>query len=419
MGESRRSLSWAWLPWGLRAPLGAILLWWLLPIPWWALCLLVAATALIAHRTGRLSGWLSRFYRHEVKHLRGVWIRITWNMKTTNAGLGLKIPMRITHVRPTPVGVDVEFKPRSGESQNNLDYARHSLKVAWGAHDLSLERKPGSRHRWVYHLAYSDGFDREFKWNPHRPVTWNASNIPFGVDQYGREISMPVHNRSWLLGGLPGAGKSGGLNALLCGLAPLSDVAFFLVDRKLTELRPWAARASSIACDLGEIDELLKELVLMMRQRHQMMADSGLRLLKPAPEHPMIVTVIDELAVLFLGRRTDYREEKLRELVMLGRAAAMPVVMAAQRPTYEAVPTGIRDLCQVRVCYATANPLMSQVILGDTSSAAHEIPGNQPGVCYVLPDHQRHPTFMRTYHVHDDHVVEIVEQTRSLVPVRL
>lgn len=101
---------------------------------------------------------------------------------------------------------------------------------------------------------------------------------------------------------------------------------------------------------------------------------------------------------------------------MLGRAAAMPVVMAAQRPTYEAVPTGIRDLCQVRVCYATANPLMSQVILGDTTSGAHEIPGSTPGVCYVLPDHARVPTLIRTYHVHDEDVEKTVEATKHLTP---
>lgn len=248
--------------------------------------------------------------------------------------------------------------------------------------------------------------DRE----PH----WTSASLPFGRDAYGTEIRLPVHNRNWLLGGLPGSGKSGGINTLLCGLAPLDNVALCLIDRKLTELRPWEKRASRVACELPEIDELLDELLRVMRARHKAMSDEGVRVLVPAPDHPLIVTVVDELAALFLERGSQHREDKIRYLTMLGRAAGMPLVMAAQRPTYEAVPTGIRDLCQIRVCYATSNAQMSSVILGDAHSAAHDIPGSEPGVCYVLPETQRSPKQMRTYWVSDDQVQETVKATADL-----
>ncbi|WP_241897530.1 hypothetical protein, partial [Brevibacterium epidermidis] len=73
----------------------------------------------------------------------------------------------------------------------------------------------------------------------------SMSAIPFGVAESGEVVTYPVAENSWLLGGLPGGGKSGGQTALLAGMARLDHCAIIGIDAKRVEVRPWEPRLSA------------------------------------------------------------------------------------------------------------------------------------------------------------------------------
>ena len=84
----------------------------------------------------------------------------------------------------------------------------------------------------------------------------------------------------------------------------------------------------------------------------------------------------------------------LRDLVARGRAAAMPVIAATQRPSVDIIPKSLRDLFGYRAAFRCTSTGSSDIILGDGWSARrilrHRHQPAQPG--RSLPDRRRrHP----------------------------
>jgi S-DNA-T family DNA segregation ATPase FtsK/SpoIIIE len=87
--------------------------------------------------------------------------------------------------------------------------------------------------------------------------------------------------------------------------------------------------------------------------------------LGPSPSWPLVLVVVDEAHSFFHERKGTAAEVKahnavvaeltrlVEELVRKGRNVAVQVVLLTQRATADAIPTRIRDNCQVAVCFAT------------------------------------------------------------------
>jgi DNA segregation ATPase FtsK/SpoIIIE, S-DNA-T family len=87
--------------------------------------------------------------------------------------------------------------------------------------------------------------------------------------------------------------------------------------------------------------------------------------LGPSPSWPLIVVVIDEAHTFFHERKGTSPEVKahnalvaevtrlVEELVRKGRNVAIQVMLLTQRATGDAIPTRIRDNCQVAISFAT------------------------------------------------------------------
>jgi S-DNA-T family DNA segregation ATPase FtsK/SpoIIIE len=87
--------------------------------------------------------------------------------------------------------------------------------------------------------------------------------------------------------------------------------------------------------------------------------------LGPSPAWPLVVVVIDEAHTFFHERKGTSPEVKahnalvaelsrlVEELIRKGRNVAIQVMLLTQRATGDAIPTRIRDNCQVAISFAT------------------------------------------------------------------
>ncbi len=97
--------------------------------------------------------------------------------------------------------------------------------------------------------------------------------------------------------------------------------------------------------------------------------------------------MIDEIALFstVLGSKPQQEEfiTLFRDLVARGRAAAMPVIAATQRPSVDIIPKSLRDLFGYRAAFRCTSTGSSDIILGDGLSGAGftatDIPPSNPG----------------------------------------
>lgn len=258
---------------------------------------------------------------------------------------------------------------------------------------------------------------------PHDyPVSMKS--IPFGVSEDGEVITYPVAENSWLLGGLPGGGKSGGQTSLLVGMSRLDHCAIIGIDAKRVEIRPWGPRLSALAVDIPTIDDLLAKIVAEMLRRYKLLEKKGWKKIRSCAETPQIALIIDELAeIVGTGLKENKEVEErissnVRRLMSLGRAAGVTVQLATQKPSSDIVPTSLRDMVISRVSYACATDAQVDTILGAGSchagARADLIPRNRRGVAYAQTESSKTATRIRTYWVPDDEVAGIAEETAHL-----
>jgi S-DNA-T family DNA segregation ATPase FtsK/SpoIIIE len=190
------------------------------------------------------------------------------------------------------------------------------------------------------------------------------------------EDSQPVHVRlaevsGIVVAGLAGFGKTMLVAHLLGQLAPSPAVQFVLIDGKggpdYDRLMPRAWLAAKD--DLNEVRDVLRQVHRLMVDRQASIASvlgvTDAWHLGPMPSWPLIVVVIDEAHSFFHERKGTSPEVKahnavvaelsrlVEELIRKGRNVAIQAMLLTQRATGDAIPTRIRDNCQVAISFAT------------------------------------------------------------------
>jgi hypothetical protein len=190
------------------------------------------------------------------------------------------------------------------------------------------------------------------------------------------EDASPVFIRSAevsgsVVAGLAGFGKTMLVAHLLGQLAPSPAVQFVLIDGKggpdydRVFPRAWLSAKD----DLDEVRTVLRRVHGLMVDRQsaivQVLGVTDAWHLGPSPYWPLVVVVIDEAHTFFHERKGTSPEVKahntlmaelsrlVEELIRKGRNVAIQVMLLTQRATGDAIPTRIRDNCQVAISFAT------------------------------------------------------------------
>jgi S-DNA-T family DNA segregation ATPase FtsK/SpoIIIE len=158
---------------------------------------------------------------------------------------------------------------------------------------------------------------------------------------------------------------------LLGQLAPSPAVQLVLVDGKggpdYDHLVPRAWLSAKD--DLTDVREVLRRVHRLMVDRQASIARvlgvADAWHVGPSPSWPLVVVIVDEAHTFFHERKGTAAEVKahnalvaetarlVEELIRKGRNVAVQVMLLTQRATADAIPTRIRDNCQVAISFAT------------------------------------------------------------------
>jgi S-DNA-T family DNA segregation ATPase FtsK/SpoIIIE len=230
------------------------------------------------------------------------------------------------------------------------------------------------------------GFVRDPLAEPYRvtptgqaPTVWA---LQLGRDDEGNEVWLPLANLSGITtAGLPGYGKTSLAGHCLAQLAPSPAVQFAILDGKVADIAdgdygPIADRCfAASGDDLDQANQVLAQLHELMRARAgQLRATRGTAQFwahGPTEDCPLVVVIVDESHTFVTSASRKDRETcdsnvwYLTKLAKEGRAKGFLLVMITQKQTADAIPTAIRDVCQVGLSFATRTTDGAVAALGD------------------------------------------------------
>ena len=230
---------------------------------------------------------------------------------------------------------------------------------------------------------------------PVGPTLSMFDPIYVGINEFGHPVYIRVIYKNLLAAGQPGGGKSGLMNTLTAHAALSARSRLVLFDGKQVELGMWDDIADEfVGPDLDHAIITLKRLQRVMDNRYAWLTAHRRREIQPGDGINVITIVIDEIALYSTVLGTKAQQEEFitlfRDLVARGRAAAMPVIAATQRPSVDIIPKSLRDLFGYRAAFRCTSTGSSDIILGDNLSAAGftatDIPPSNPGECQLIAE---------------------------------
>jgi hypothetical protein len=252
--------------------------------------------------------------------------------------------------------------------------------------------------------------------DPHADaITWpgpSVASITEPIDLGPFEDAAPAKvlflRRHGLFGGVSGSGKSGGLNVLMGNLTACTDVVIWAVDLKRgMELGPWAPCIDRLATTPTEARALLADAVAILEARAAYLAATGRRVWEPSPGMPALVIIVDEYAEL--AEAAPEATTDADSIARRGRAVAVTLIAATQRPTQKAMGQGaLRSQMDVRICFRVRERKDVDLILGQGMLTAgwHAHALNAPGKFLISASEHDTPRRARAYLLTDQAVTD-------------
>ena len=332
---------------------------------------------------------------------------------------------RIVQVSPGPIITSYEFEPASGvkvsQVVNLADDLALSMKAASvriigpipGRGTVAVE-VPNEKTATVYlrEIFVSPEFAES---KAKLPLALGKDTT--GVPVVGDLTAMP----HLLVAGATGAGKSVGLNAMICSIlykATPAEVRFLLIDPKRLELSVYEGiphLLAPVVTDAKEAAARLRWIVGKMDERYKTLQMKQVRNIdgynKAVPEEerlPYWVVVVDELADLMMVSAGEVQNSLIR-LAQIARAVGIHLIVATQRPSVDVVTGLIKANFPTRIAFQVASKVDSRTILD--GNGAEQLLG-RGDMIYVPPGASRQ---MRVHGcwVGDDEVKAVCEFLRT------
>ncbi len=196
--------------------------------------------------------------------------------------------------------------------------------------------------------------------------------ITFGEGKFGMvTLELADENRSILIGGTSGGGKTNLMQAIILQLAKKHsphEVQFAIVDPKMVDFGTAFARMphlfQPIANNSDDAARLIEAVEQERLRRMALMYDAGVndwrKMRRVGNPLPLLVLVVDEAAD-FAGTGTM---KTLIEVARLGRAMGISVVVGTQHPTSKTVDSQVKANLPTAIAFQTRTHSESNVILG-------------------------------------------------------
>ena len=316
--------------------------------------------------------------------------------------LDFDVEGRIVQVSPGPIITSYEFEPASGvkvsQVVNLADDLALSMKAAAvrivgpipGRGTVAVE-VPNETTTTVYlrEIFVSAAF-ADSKGKLPLALGKDTTGVPVVADL----AAMP----HLLVAGATGAGKSVGLNAMICSLlykATPADVRFLLIDPKRLELSVYDGiphLLAPVVTDAKEAAARLRWIVGKMDERYKTLQIKQVRniegynkVVSEEERLPYWVVVVDELADLMMVSAGEVQNSLVR-LAQIARAVGIHLIVATQRPSVDVVTGLIKANFPTRMAFQVASKVDSRTILD--GNGAEQLLG-RGDMIYVPPGASR------------------------------
>ena len=325
-----------------------------------------------------------------------------------------------------PVVTRYELQPARGVRVNRITTLSNDLALALAAPRVRIEAPiPGKAavgvevpNKTAATVLLKEIIDTdEFK-NAKSSVT-----MAIGKDIGGKIVVADLAKMPhMLIAGSTGSGKSVCINDIILSMIYKSgpeDLRLIMVDPKQVELSVYSTLPHlliPVVTDPKKAASALRWAVNEMTLRYKKFSDRGARDLArynelqedPKNKLPRIVVIIDELADLMMVA-PDEVEDCICRIAQLGRAAAIHLIVATQRPSADVITGLIKANIPSRAAFAVSSAIDSRIILDSTG--AEKLLGR--GDCLFHPNGASKPTRLQAAFVSDEEVEAVVNDIKA------
>ena len=286
---------------------------------------------------------------------------------------------RIVQVNPGPVVTGYEFEPAPGVKVNQVVSLADDLALAMKAGAVRVFGPVPGRGTVAIEVPNPEPSMvtlREIFVSKEFTEAKGPLTLALGKDAIGHPFVADLAAMPHLLvAGATGAGKSAGLNAMICSIlykCTPADARLLMIDPKRLELGMYEGiphLMAPVVTDAKEAAARLRWIVGKMEERYKLLAQKSVRNIEgynrdvPPPERlPYWIVIVDELADLMMVSAGEV-ETSLARLAQIARAVGIHLVVATQRPSVDVITGLIKANFPARIAFQVASKVDSRTIL--------------------------------------------------------
>lgn len=238
--------------------------------------------------------------------------------------------------------------------------------------------------------------------------------IPLGVNLRTGDVFLwdifKDTNTNVYIAGSPGQGKTNILNLILGHLANCKnedEVQFAINDTKMVDLPIFRDCRNTVSYSSGTeyINEFLDEELKEMNARFSLLKKYGFKNLRDFRNAgynlPFRVVVIEEISVFSDNEKF---QKQLSDLTSKGRSAGITVILVTQIPTYDIMPTRIKNNVNTSIGLKVRDNIRSEIVMNDAE--LHKLSG-----CghFKISDSDNYNAEVQSYEITDSCLKKIIK----------
>jgi S-DNA-T family DNA segregation ATPase FtsK/SpoIIIE len=285
----------------------------------------------------------------------------------------------IARINPGPVITGYEFEPGPGIKVNQVVNLADDLALAMKAGAVRVFGPVPGRGSVAIEVPNPEPSTvslREILLSKEFKETKAPLPLALGRDAIGQPAVADLAAMPHLLvAGATGAGKSAGLNAMICSILyrrTPAEARFLMIDPKRLELGMYDGiphLLAPVVTDAKEAASRLRWIVGRMDDRYKLLAEKSVRNIEgynkevePEQRLPYWIIIVDELADLMMVSAGEV-ETSLARLAQIARAVGIHLVIATQRPSVDVITGLIKANFPARIAFQVATKVDSRTVL--------------------------------------------------------